>query len=1054
MISKFFIERPVLSNVIAILMILIGGVCLFRLAVAQYPDVVPPTVQVTTRYPGASAKTVIDTVALPIEQQVNGVEDMLYMQSYSGADGTYSLTVTFKIGTDLNFAQVLVQNRVSSALSQLPQSVQSQGVTVQKKSTAILLFVTLTSPNATYDSLFLSNYATINIRDELSRLPGIGNVTVFGAGQYSMRVWLDPNKLQVRALMPQDIIQAIQQQSQQVTAGQVGAPPTPPGQAFQYTLNVNGRLDDTSEFENVIVKTGSNGDVTRVRDVGWVELGAQTYSQIFSLNNKPSVGIGVFQSPGANALEVEKVVEQKMAALAKTFPQDVKYDTPFDTTKFVSASINEVYKTLFEAGFLVLIVILIFLQDWRAMLVPATTVPVTIIGAFAAMAALGFTVNISTLFAIVLAIGIVVDDAIVVVEGAAHNIEKGMSGHDAAIAAMDALFAPIVGITLVLISVFLPAAFLPGLTGKMYSQFALVIAATALLSAVNAATLKPTQCALWLRRPVPPQQRNFFYRGFNAVYDRVERGYAGLIGRLVAHSGLSVISALVLIGIAGYGLARVPTGFIPIEDQGYLLVAVQLPDGAALDRTQNVLKQVSDLAGKTPGVEQVISISGISALDNSSSLANAGVAYLILKEWSERGPGQDLRSLFVGLNEKLSAIEEARILVIPPPPIQGIGNAAGFAMQVQLRDGNADYGKLQAIAGAVVANAQTQSALQRVSSSFRSMVPQFDIEVDRIKTQTLYVTTDQIFSTLSSYLGSTYVNQFNKFGRTFQVYAQADAQYRLTLRDIANLMVRNSQGNMVPLGTVATVTPAVGPSLISLYNLYPSATVIGLPATGYSSGQSMALMEEIAAKTLPQGTGYEWTAMSYQEKVVGGQIYLAFGLALLLVYLVLAGQYESWYAPISVILAVPLSLLGPMAVLTALRIENNLYTQIGIILLIALSAKNAILIVEVALELHVRERKPLLESAVEAARARFRPILMTSFAFILGVVPLVLATGAGASARKSIGITVFSGMIASTCLAVLFVPTFFVVVQRFENRLAERKARKAGVAAPTPGATH
>jgi hydrophobic/amphiphilic exporter-1 (mainly G- bacteria), HAE1 family len=1042
MISKFFIERPVLSNVIAILMILIGGVCLFRLAVAQYPDVVPPTVQVTTRYPGASAKTVIDTVALPIEQQVNGVEDMLYMQSYSGADGTYTLTVTFKIGTDLNFAQVLVQNRVSSALSQLPQAVQNQGVTVQKKSTAILLFVTLTSPNATYDSLFLSNYATINIRDELSRLPGVGNVTVFGAGQYSMRVWLDPNKLQVRGLMPQDIIQAIQQQSQQVTAGQVGAPPTPPGQAFQYTLNVNGRLDDKTQFEDIIVKTGNNGDVTRVRDVGWVELGAQTYSQVFSLNKKPATGIGVFQSPGANALEVEHAVQKKMAELAKAFPQDVRYDTPFDTTKFVSASINEVYKTLIEAGLLVLVVILIFLQDWRAMLVPATTVPVTIIGAFAAMAALGFTINISTLFAIVLAIGIVVDDAIVVVEGAAHNIEQGMSGHDAAIKAMDELFAPIIGITLVLISVFLPSAFLPGLTGRMYAQFALVIAATALLSAVNAATLKPTQCALWLRRPVPPEQRNFFYRGFNAVYNRLERGYGGLMVRMTNHSGLCVILALILIGISGYGLSRVPTGFIPIEDQGYLLVAAQLPDGAALDRTQHVLDQVSEIASKTPGVDQVVSIAGISALDNSSSLANAGVAYLILKEWSERGPGQDLRSLFVGLNAKMAEIPEARILVVPPPPIQGIGNAAGFAMQVQLRDGNADFSKLQAITNTIVADAQTQSALQRVSSSFRSMVPQFDVEVDRIKTQTLHVTTDQIFSTLSSYLGSSYVNQFTKFGRTFQVYTQADAQYRLSLRDIENLMVRNSQGDMVPLGTVATITPSVGPSLISLYNLYPSATIIGLPAAGYSSGQSMALMEEIAAKTLPQGAGYEWTAMSYQEKAVGGQIYYAFGLALLLVYLVLAGQYESWYAPISVIMAVPLSLLGPMLVLSALRIDNNLYTQIGIILLIALSAKNAILIVEVALELHGRHGKPLLESAVEAARARFRPILMTSFAFILGVVPLVLATGAGASARKSIGITVFSGMLASTCLAVLFVPVFFVVVQRFENWLAERKQRK------------
>jgi HAE1 family hydrophobic/amphiphilic exporter-1 len=1043
MISKFFIERPVLSNVIAILMVLIGGVALFSLAVAQYPDVVPPTVQVTTRYPGASAKTVIDTVALPIEQQVNGVEDMLYMQSYSAADGTYTLTVTFKIGIDLNFAQVLVQNRVASALSSLPQSVQNQGVTVQKKSTAILLFVTLTSPNATYDSLFLSNYATINIRDELSRLPGVGNVTVFGAGQYSMRVWLDPNKLQVRALMPQDVIQAIQQQSQQVTAGQVGMPPTPPGQAFQYTLNVNGRLDDASQFEDIIVKTGNNGDVTRVRDVGRVELGAQTYSQVFSLNKKPATGIGVFQSPGANALEVEKAVQKKMAALAAQFPQDVQYDTPFDTTKFVAASINEVYKTLIEAGALVLVVILIFLQDWRAMLVPATTVPVTIIGAFAAMAALGFTINLSTLFAIVLAIGIVVDDAIVVVEGAAHNIEKGMSSHDAAIRAMDELFAPIIGITLVLISVFLPAAFLPGLTGRMYAQFALVIAATALLSAINAATLKPTQCALWLRQPVPPEQRNWFYRGFNSVYNRLERSYAGLIGRLVAHSNLSVLAALILIGGAGYGLSRVPTGFIPIEDQGYLLVAVQLPDGAALDRTQRVLDQVSEMAGETPGVEQVISIAGISALDGSSSLANAGVAYLILKEWSERGPGQDLRSLFVGLNQKLGAIDQARILVIPPPPIQGIGNAAGFAMQVQLRDGNSDFGKLQAMTGAMVANAQTQSALQRVSSPFRALVPQFDVEVDRIKTQTLHVTTDVVFSTLASYLGSSYINQFTKFGRTFQVYTQADSQYRLSLRDVENLMVRNQQGDMVPLGTLATITPSVGPSLISLYNLYPSATIIGLPAQGFSSGQSMALMEQIAAKTLPPGAGFEWTAMSYQEKAVGNQIYYAFGLAMLLVYLVLAGQYESWYAPISVILAVPLSLLGPMSVLTGLRIENNLYTQIGLILLIALSAKNAILIVEVALELHVRDRKPLLESAIEAARARFRPILMTSFAFILGVVPLVVASGAGASARKSIGITVFSGMIASTCLAVLFVPTFFVVVQRFENWLAERKSKKA-----------
>ncbi len=1046
MISKFFIERPVLSNVIAILMVLIGGVALFNLAIAQYPDVVPPTVQVTTRYPGASAKTVIDTVALPIEQQVNGVEDMIYMQSYSGADGTYTLTVTFKIGTDLNFAQVLVQNRVSSALAQLPQAVQNQGVTVQKKSTSILLFVTLTSPDSKYDSLYLSNYATLNLRDELSRLPGVGNVTVFGAGQYSMRVWLDPNRLQTRGLMPQDVVQAIQQQSQQVASGQIGTPPTPPGQAFQITLNVNGRLDDAKEFEDIIVKTGNNGDVTRVRDVGWVELGAQTYSQIFSLNKQPATGIGVFQSPGANALEVEHAVEKKMAELAKAFPQGIKYDTPFDTTKFVNASINEVYKTLIEAGFLVLIVILVFLQDWRAMLVPATNVPVTIIGAFAAMAALGFTINLSTLFAIVLAIGIVVDDAIVVVEGAAHNIEQGLSGHDAAIKAMDALFAPIVGITLVLISVFLPASFLPGLTGRIYSQCALVIAATALISAINAATLKPTQCALWLRKPIPPRQRNVFYRGFNNLYDRLERGYTRLIGSLARHASIAVTAALILIAISGYGLSKVPTGFLPIEDQGYLIAAVQLPDGAALDRTQKVLDKVSEIVGKAPGVAQVITIAGISALDNSASLANAGVAYIILKDWSARGPGEDLRSLVYGLNDKVADIMEARTLVLPPPPIQGIGNAAGFAMQVELRDGNTDFAKLQAITSEMVRSAQSQSALQRVQSPFRATVPQFDVEIDRVKTQTLHVTTDQVFSALSSYMGSSFVNQFNKFGRVFQVYTQAEAQYRLTLRDIANMTVRNSNGDMIPIGTVAKITPSVGPSLISLYNLYPSATIVGLPAQGYSSGQSLNLMEQIAEKTLPPGTGFEWTAMSYQEKAVTNQIYYVFGLAMLLVYLVLAGQYESWYAPISVILAVPLSLLGPTAVLEGLKIDNNLYVQIGLILLIALSAKNAILIVEVALELH-EKGKSVVESAIEAGRARFRPILMTSFAFILGVAPLVLATGAGANARKSIGITVFSGMLASTCLAVLFVPAFFVVVQSFENRRREKKAAAAGAQA-------
>jgi hydrophobic/amphiphilic exporter-1 (mainly G- bacteria), HAE1 family len=1049
MISKFFIERPVLANVIAILMVVIGAVCVFTLPVAQYPNVVPPTVQVTTRYPGASARIVIDTVALPIEQQVNGVEGMLYMQSYAASDGTYSLTVTFQIGTDLNSAQVLVQNRVSAAMASLPQSVQVQGVVVQKKSTSILQIVTLTSPKDSFDSLYLSNYATIRLKDEISRLPGVGNVNVFGAGQYSMRVWLDPEKMQARSLDAQDVIQALQQQSEQVTAGQVGMPPVAGSPSFQYTLDVQSRFSDPEQFANVVVKTGSQGDLTRLKDVGRVELGAQTYAQVFNLDGKQAAGLAIFQTPGANALNVAKEVSARMKVLAKEFPQDMVYDIPFDTTIFVQQAIGEVYRTLIEAAVLVLIVILVFLQDWRATLVPATTVPVTIIGAFAAMAAMGFSINLSTLFAIVLAIGIVVDDAIVVVEGAAHNIEKGLSGHDAAIAAMNALMGPIIGITLVLMAVFLPASFLPGLTGQMYAQFALVIAATALISAINAATLKPTQCALWLRRPVPPEQRNFFYRGFNAVYERLERRYGRLIDAMVHHSVAMFLVALAIIGVAVYGMTRVATGFLPIEDQGYLIAAVQLPDGASLGRTQATLTQVEKVANAVPGVDRVITIAGLSPLDNSASLANGGVAYVMLKDWSLRGPGQDLASLYKTLNEKMSAIEDGTVMVLPPPPIQGIGNAGGFTLQTELRDSSFDLVKLETATNALVNAARSQSGIQRVSTTFRASAPQFKVTIDREKIQTLLLTTDQVFATLASYLGSSYVDQFNKFGRVFQIYVQADAKFRMDPNEIAHLQVRNQNGDMIPLGTVMKLTPIVGPSLISLYNLYPSASVVGIPAKGFSSGDAIELMEQDAAQTLPPGVGYAWTALSYQEKLVGGQIYFVFALAMLLVYLVLAGQYESWYTPLAIILAVPLSLVGPVSVMLGLGIDNNLYVQIGLVLLIALSAKNAILIVEVARELRAAG-KAIGEAALEAALARFRPILMTSFAFILGVAPLVVASGAGASARKSIGITVFSGMLASTCLAVLFVPSFFVVIQRFEEWRASRKALRQSVEGTSP----
>ena len=1055
-ISRFFINRPVLSNVIALVVVLIGLVALMNLPSAQYPNVVPPTVQVTTRYPGASARTLVNSVALPIEQQVNGVENMLYMQSTSADDGTYTLAVTFAIGTNPDLAQVLVQNRVAIAFSSLPQEVQLQGVTTKKQSTSILEFVNLSSPESRFDSLFLSNYAVINVQDELRRLNGVGDVTVLGAGQYAMRVWLNPDLLQARGLTPQDVINIIQQQSQEVTAGQVGAPPAPKGQDFQYTLNLIGRLDDPAEFENIIVKVDSaanGGRITRIRDIGRAELGAQTYSQSFNLDGRPAAGIAISLLPEANAIAVADEVKAKMDELAKSFPEGLVYGIPYDTTKFVRAAIAEVYRTLIEAAILVLIVILVFLHDWRAMLVPATTVPVTLIGAFAAMAALGFSVNLPTLFALVLAIGIVVDDAIVIVEGVSRYIEQKIPGREAAARAMDDLTGPILGITLVLMSVFIPAAFVPGLTGQLYRQFALVIAATAFISAVNALTLKPTQSALWLRPPKPPEQRNLFTRGFERVYGAVERGYAGLVGAMTRRAGAMVVLALALVGVAVYGLARVPTAFLPTEDQGYLIVPAQLPDGASKERTDAVMQKIQGIASKIPGVEHVVTISGFSILDNRASLANAGVAFVVLKDWDVRlkEPGQDARSIALHLNGALQGVREAIAFALPPPPIQGIGNVGGFTMQVELKNGNFDYALLQSLTNAVVADGNAQSSLQRVATTFRAGAPQFFVKVDRIKAERIGVTVGQVFAALSGYVGSGYVAQFNKFGHVFQIYTQALPRYRATADDIRNLKVKAGDGTMTPIGTLVEVDEVQGPPLISLYNLYPSSTVVGSAAPGFSSGQALDIMDQIGKQALPSGTGYQWTAMSFQEKEVGNQIYYVFGLALLLVYFVLAGQYESWILPLAVILGVPLALLGTVGMLAYLGATNvaasqagvaatNLYTQIGLILLIALGAKNAILIVEYARQRRA-EGMDIVKAAVEGARLRFRPIIMTSFAFILGVFPLVRATGAGASARTSIGIAVFYGMISSTCLVVVFVPSFYVVMQRFEERRKRRAAR-------------
>ncbi len=1041
MLSRFFIERPIFANVLAIVTIILGLVALFQLPVSQYPEITPPTVQVSTSYPGGNARIVADTVALPIEQQVNGVEDMLYMQSTSSSDGTYKLTITFKVGTDLDFAQVLVQNRVAIANPQLPPEVQRQGVVTQKVSTQMLQVINLTSPDGRFDSLYLSNFATINIKDEISRLPGIGNVNIFGVGQYSMRVWLNPQTLQAYSLTASDVVEAISQQNNQVAAGQIGMPPAPDSQNFQYTINVLGRLEDIEQFENIIVKvsSGLGGRIIRVRDVARVELGAQTYGQFCEKNGHPSAGIGIFQLPGANALDVANEVKALMEKLSKRFPEGIEYSIPFDTTQFTRASINEVYQTLFEAGVLVLLVIMVFLQNFRAVLVPASTVPVTIIGAFIAMAALGFSVNMITLFALILAIGIVVDDAIVIVEGAEYHLEQGLSPKEAAIKAMEELTGPVLGITLVLMAVFLPSAFIPGITGQLYRQFALVIASTAFISAINALTLKPVNCAQWLRpRTGKP---NVFFRGFNRVYERCEAGYVRLVNWTVHRSRSMLLVFVLLIGFTGWLYAVTPTGFMPEEDQGYAMVVVQLPDAASLARTQEVMNEVNEIVAATPGIANRITIGGISLLDGFASLSNAGVIFAIYDDFEKRVKEGLSQELIIGtLFHKLSRLQEAIIFPLVPPAIQGLGVASGFEMQLQLRGTGFDFEKLAQMTGEILRDGSAQSELAHLNTSFRASVPQLHADIERVKAESLKVSIGDVFSTFQNYLGSYYVNQFNKFGRTYQVYVQADSKFRLESTDINYLYTRNTNGEMVPIRTLTGIDIMAGPSLISLYNLYPSAYISGSAAPGFSSGQALNLMEQMTAQKLPPDMGIEWTGMSYQEKLVGNQALYVLGLSVLLVFLVLAAQYESWSSPAAVILVVPLALLGTMLALTVRGFDNNIYTQIGMVLLIALASKNAILIVEVAREQRAKG-VDLFQAAVDASRRRFRPILMTSFAFILGVVPLALASGAGAASRQALGTAVIGGMLASTILAVLFVPIFYVNMQRFSEWLAARKER-------------
>uniref|UniRef100_A0A7V6A5W0 Multidrug efflux RND transporter permease subunit n=1 Tax=Desulfobacca acetoxidans TaxID=60893 RepID=A0A7V6A5W0_9BACT len=1046
MISTFFINRPIFANVIAIIIIILGAVCLFALPVSQYPNIVPPTIQVTTTYPGASAEIIANTVGIPIEQAVNGVKNAIYMSSTSGSSGNYTLTVTFAVGTDLDASLALVQNYVNGVMAQLPSTVQAQGVTVKEVSTNILQVVSLYSENNRFDETFLSNYANINLQYPLARLPGVAQINVVGAGSYAMRMWLDPNKLQYYGLTTMDVVNAVSQQNVQVVAGQLGGPPVPASQPFQFTINALGRLENTTQFENIIVKTvrapeSEAAQIVRVKDLARVELSQQSFANFSTLSGHKAAHMVIYSLPEANAINVGQEVRKSMATMAEEFPPGLKYAIYYDTTIFISQAIDAVYHTLYEAGILVLIVIMLFLQNWRTTLVPATTVPVTIIGAFAAIALLGFTINLMTLFALILAIGIVVDDAIVIVENSAHYIETGLSPHDAAVKAMSELTGPVIGITLVLVAVFLPAAFMPGITGQLFRQFALVIASTAVISALNAMTLKPAQCALYLRPRDPNKKINAFYRGFNRVYQAVENFYVGIVRWMVHRHWLMLLVFFLIIGLAGLLFARHPTGFLPEEDQGYAIVVGILPEGSSQPRVREAAAQVDGVLKKTPGIYEWVTMGGFSILD-TANVSNIFTTFTIYEPWDKRGAALSQGKILAGLKQKLAGLEQAEFAVLVPPPISGLGQSGGFQMMVEDRK-SLGLAALEESTMELLRAARGQTGLVGVGTTFNARSPQLFLDINRTKAESLEIPLNNVFNTLQAYLGSAYVNLFNKFNQSYQVYVQAAAPYRVSPENIKDLYVRNNRGEMVPLGTLMTIKRTLGAELLTRYNLYPAVSVFGSAAPGFSSGQALNLMEQVAKNTLPDGISYDWTATAYQEKQVGNQAYFIYALSITLVFLVLAAQYESWTSPGAVILVVPMAMVGVIIALIARGLDNNLYTQVGLVLMIALAAKNAILVVEFARELR-EEGMSIPDAAVEATRRRFRPIVMTSFAFILGVVPLMKAQGAGAASQQAIGTVVFGGMLASTLLAIPFVPVFYV----FMENLSERRRKAAPAAKP------
>ncbi|MBP5064398.1 efflux RND transporter permease subunit [Pseudomonas chlororaphis] len=1049
--SQFFISRPIFAAVLSLLILIAGSISLFQLPISEYPEVVPPTVVVRANFPGANPKVIGETVAAPLEQAITGVENMLYMSSQSTADGKITLTITFALGTDLDNAQVQVQNRVTRTEPKLPEEVTRIGITVDKASPDLTMVVHLTSPDKRYDMLYLSNYAILNIKDELARLGGVGDVQLFGMGDYSLRVWLDPNKTASRNLTATDVVTAIREQNRQVAAGTLGAPPAPSATSFQLSVNTQGRLVTEEEFENIIIRAGDNGEITRLKDIARVELGSNQYALRSLLNNQPAVAIPIFQRPGSNAIEISNEVRAKMAELKQSFPQGMDFSIVYDPTIFVRGSIEAVVHTLFEALILVVLVVILFLQTWRASIIPLVAVPVSLIGTFAVMHLFGFSLNALSLFGLVLAIGIVVDDAIVVVENVERNIGLGLNPVEATKRAMREVTGPIIATALVLCAVFVPAAFISGLTGQFYKQFALTIAISTVISAFNSLTLSPALAAVLLKDHHAPKDRfsrfldrllgGWLFKPFNRFFDRASHGYVGTVRRVIRGSGIALFLYAGLMVLTWFGFAHTPMGFVPAQDKQYLVAFAQLPDAASLDRTEDVIKRMSDIALKQPGVESAVAFPGLS-INGFTNSPNNGIVFVTLKPFDERkDPSMSAGAIAGALNGKYADIQEAYMAIFPPPPVQGLGTIGGFRLQVEDRSGMG-YEELYKEVQNVITKSRSVPELAGLFTSYQVNVPQVDAAIDREKAKTHGVAISDIFDTLQVYLGSLYANDFNRFGRTYQVNVQAEQQFRLEAEQIGQLKVRNNKGEMIPLATFIKVSDTSGPDRVMHYNGFVTAEINGAAAPGYSSGQAEAAIEKLLKEELPNGMTYEWTELTYQQILAGNTALFVFPLCVLLAFLVLAAQYESWSLPLAVILIVPMTLLSAIAGVILSGGDNNIFTQIGLIVLVGLACKNAILIVEFAKDKQEEGLDPLA-AVLEACRLRLRPILMTSFAFIMGVVPLVFSSGAGAEMRHAMGVAVFSGMLGVTFFGLLLTPVFYVLIRNYVERSEARKATRA-----------